>query len=74
MLDTKVLEDMYEATIDSWMAMHSEILLGGYMVCDICHQRPRDGKFYPVSGGGEVELLICGECLEGYAASIWRES
>ena len=74
MLDTSVLKDRYETMMDTWLAAYSEILLGGHSVCDICHQYPRDGKFYPASGGGETELLVCRDCLEGYLTSVWRES
>ena len=74
MLDTQVLRDMYEETMVSWMVAYSEILLGGYTVCDICHQHSGDGKYYSVMSSEEVELLVCKECLDGYLTSVWREA
>ena len=73
MLDTTTLEAMYEEMMDAWMELYSSTLLGGYMVCDVCHLPSENGKFYPVHGGNGVELLVCQECFNGFATSAWRE-
>jgi len=60
MLNTSMLEEMYEETMTTWIQAHRDAYMFAPLVCDLCGGE-EDGVLHNIPGVGR-ELLVCGLC------------
>lgn len=70
MLNTSLLEEVYEEMMDAWWQVHGGIPTDR---CDLCGELST-GVLYNLPGGDGKELLVCYNCYIGLSRQVWRES